>query len=115
MELPIYLFRWLVKFTGYLLDSYGSEWGPVAGFFEYDNEPSGSTKDGTFFYQLSESKLLKKESTPWNFFSSKQPSVAVDIRRTDTVPLSYSVANVSNRGMVLLSFQKVTKAQSLPI
>jgi len=48
MELPIYLFRWLVKFTGYLLDSYGSEWGPVAGCCEHSNEVSGFGKGGKF-------------------------------------------------------------------
>jgi hypothetical protein len=32
----------------YSLDSLGSGWEPVTGFYEYGHEPSGSEQDGEF-------------------------------------------------------------------
>jgi len=48
------------------LDAPGSEYGPVAGSCEHDNEPSGSLKGGEFFDHLSNCQLFRKDSAPWN-------------------------------------------------
>jgi hypothetical protein len=45
-----------------VLDSPGSEWGPVADSCEYDNEPSYSIKGKEFLGQLSHCQLVTKES-----------------------------------------------------
>jgi hypothetical protein len=39
--------------------------GPVAGSWEYGNEPLGSIKGEEFLEYLSDYKLLKKDSAPW--------------------------------------------------
>jgi len=39
----------------------------VAGSCEHGNVPSDSIKDGEFLDYLSEYKLLKKDSTAWNW------------------------------------------------
>jgi len=48
------------------LDASGSGWGPVAGPFEYDNEPSGSIRNGEFLNYLSEYQLLKNNLAPYS-------------------------------------------------
>jgi len=46
------------------LDTNDTGYGPVAGFCEHGNEPSGSIKSGKFLDQLSDCQLLKKHSAP---------------------------------------------------
>jgi hypothetical protein len=38
------------------------------GCCEHDNEPSGSIKGEEFLDYVSDYQLLKKDSTPWNWF-----------------------------------------------
>jgi hypothetical protein len=40
--------------------------GQVSGSCEHGNEPVGSVKGRTFFDQLSDYQLPKKDSAPWN-------------------------------------------------
>jgi len=47
------------------LDSSGSGWGPVAGSYGHCNETFVSIKGGQFL-DLTDSKLLKKDSVPWS-------------------------------------------------
>jgi hypothetical protein len=48
------------------LDTSGLRYGPVAGFYEDSNEPSGSVKGGEFIDQLNDCELLKKDSARWS-------------------------------------------------
>jgi hypothetical protein len=48
------------------LDSSGSGHGPMVGSCEHGNELPSSIKGGEFLDQLSDNKLLKKDSVPWN-------------------------------------------------
>jgi hypothetical protein len=59
------------------LVSAGSEYGPVTGFCEHGNEPSGSIKDGEFLDLLSDHQLLKDCSTALIMFvkSCLRPTV----------------------------------------
>jgi hypothetical protein len=50
----------------YGLDRSGSGYGPVEGSCEYGNEPTGSIKFWDIPEQLSDWRLFKKGSAPWN-------------------------------------------------
>jgi hypothetical protein len=49
----------------YGLDSSGLEQEPVVGSCEHDNKPSGSIK-WEILEQISDWRLLKKDSAPWS-------------------------------------------------
>jgi hypothetical protein len=54
---------WILRRVwGCLLDSSGSEYGSLAGGCEHGNELSGSMKDREFTDQLSDYRLIKKDS-----------------------------------------------------
>jgi hypothetical protein len=53
----------------YVLDSSGSGWGPVEGFYEYGNGPSSSIKCWEILEELSDWRLLKKGSAHFELVS----------------------------------------------
>jgi hypothetical protein len=48
------------------LDSSGSGQGPVATSYEHGNEPSGYIQGEEFLNQMSDYRLLRKDSGPWD-------------------------------------------------
>jgi hypothetical protein len=48
------------------MDLTGSGHGSVAGSCEHGNEPAGYIKAGDFPDYLSDHKLLKRDTVPWN-------------------------------------------------
>jgi hypothetical protein len=49
---------------GVEMDSAGSGYGPVVGYFKHGNEPSCSIKKVGFFKKLSKYKVFNKYSAP---------------------------------------------------
>jgi hypothetical protein len=54
----------------YVLDSFGSGYGPVEGYCEHGSEPLGSIKYFKFLEYLSDWFLLKKDSALWNYVNT---------------------------------------------
>jgi hypothetical protein len=58
---------WQNRMWWYGVDSSFPGYGPVAGYCEHDNEPSGSIKYWEIFKYLSDCCLLKKDSVPGSY------------------------------------------------